>query len=375
PDNARYWAPAPDPAAYAALLQATNQAIKTADPNARVLAAGLVSPEPATSFLQAMANHGAWNAFDVVALHPYTDPKSPEEGQIAAAGVGSVRALAERLGPKPIWVTEYGWSTASGDRDGRRVAPDLQASYLVRGAALLRAAGVERVIWYNLKDVNPGDGLGLLAYGAGRTDYSQGKPALQAFRTLNQQLVGTTPAGMLEFGQRSVVVDFEDFGTWRRGDQPNGTFTQSSAQVYRGQFAGQLSYTFGTRGNDYVVFTAGSPALIPVGATDLGVYVYGDGSGHALKVWLRDAEGETLQFRLGFVGASGWQFLSAPLSGQVEAYNRVSGSGNLRLDLPARLIALVLDDEPDTATGSGTIYLDDVTVLSGPPAYGARFQR
>lgn len=375
PDNARYWKPAPNAAAYATLLKAVYPAIKAADPRAQVLAAGLVSPEPATSFLQTLADNGAWGAFDIISIHPYTDPRSPEEGQIAVAGVGQVRALAERLGAKPIWATEYGWSTGPGDRGGNLVDAQTQANYLVRGAVLLRAAGVERVLWYNLKDTAPDAGLGLLGFGGGLGDYSQPKPSYTAFRTLNQQLAGAAPAGLIDLGQRNVVQDFENFGAWSVGAQKYGTFTQSSAQVHSGSAAAQLSYNFPGGGNDFVVFQPGSPLAIPGSPGQLGIWVYGDGSGHALKVWLRDSQGEVLQFRLGFVGSPGWQFLAAPINGSVESFNRISGGGNLRLDFPVSLTALVLDDEPDSASGGGTIYLDDLTAVTGPAAYGARFAR
>lgn len=375
PDNASYWKPARNDVAYANLLKAAAPAIRNADPNAKILCAGVVSPEPATSFLQTLADNGAWNAFDIISLHPYTDPRSPEDGQIGIAGVGQVRALAERLGAKPIWATEYGWSTGSADRGGNMVSPAVQANYLVRGAALLRAEGVERVIWYNFKDDQAGQGLGLIGLGSGTTDYNARKDAFIAFKTMNEQLAGTTPVGMVDLGQRRTVFDFENFGAWPVGDQPNGSFTQSSAQVHSGGAAAQLNYRFPGGGNDYVVFLPNSAPRIEGGASQLGVWVYGDGSGHALKVWLRDSQGETLQFRLGFVGAGGWQFLAAPITGPVESYNRISGSGNLQLDLPATLQAVVLDDEPDSTSGSGTIYLDDLTAVSGPEAYGVRFQK
>ena len=46
--------------------------------------------------------------------------------------------------------------------------------------------------------------------------------------------------------------------------------------------------------NDYVVFRRDRPAPIPGAPYALGLWVYGDGSGHTIKVWLRDAEGELL---------------------------------------------------------------------------------
>ncbi|KAB8143845.1 hypothetical protein F8S13_08055 [Chloroflexia bacterium SDU3-3] len=371
PDNAAYWSPAPDPAAYAALLKAGYAAVKQADPSALVLSAGIVSPEPATSFLKAIADNGAWGAFDILAIHPYVDPRSPEDGQIAAAGVGQVKVLADKLGAKPIWATEFGWSTGAGDRKGNRVDEQTQASYLVRAMALLREAGVEKLFWYTLKDLSASEGLGLLRYAGSTTSYADPKPAFSALRTMASQLGSAAPQGMLDFGQRRVVWDAERFGTWKRGNQPNGTFAASAAQAHSGGASGELRYSFPSAGNDYVVFTAADP--IDIGSpSQVGFWVYGDGSGHALKVWLRDAQGEVLQYRLGFVGV-GWQFLSASVGGAVERYNRISGGGNLRLDLPATLTAIVLDDEPDKSSGSGAIYLDDLTAVSGADAYGARF--
>jgi len=85
-----------------------------------------------------------------------------------------------------------------------------------------------------------------------------------------------------------------------------------------------------------------------------------------------DAEGEVLQFRLGFLGAPGWQFLSTSITGEVEPGNRIS-PGNGRLDGALRLRELVLDDQPNEATGSGTIFVDDLVAFVGPEVYGERF--
>ena len=372
PDNALYWQPAPDPVAYATLLKTTAQAIRAADPTARILAAGFVSPEPATTWLRTLAEQGAWDAFDIVAIHPYTDPKGPEEGQIASAGVGQVKALIERQGAKPIWATEFGWSTTPNDRNRGIVASEEdQANYLIRASALLRAAGVERIIWYNLKDSD--GGYGLIRLGGGNRDYSRLKPAYTAFRALNQQVGAATPIGTIDFAQTELVFDFEQFGNWRRGDQPHGTFTQSSTQRRSGSFAGELSYNFPDAGDRYVVFSSLTRPRLPNGATQIGLWVYGDGGGSALKVWLRGAGGEVLQYRLGYVGAAGWQFLTTSITSQVEPWNRISG-GSSQLSFPATLQAIVLDNDTSNVR-SGSIYLDDLSGLRGPEAYGVRFNR
>jgi polysaccharide biosynthesis protein PslG len=385
PDNPLYWSPTPDPAAYAALLQAASSAIRNADPAARILSGGLVSPDPARGFLEALHAAGAWEAFDIVAVNPYADPWGPEEGQIGAMGVGAVKALVDRLGPKPIWATEFGWSSGPADRTreaGASVDEATQADYLVRSAALVRAAGAERVFWYSLKDSDPANNLyGLVGFGAGPTDFApeRHKPALAALRALAYETAGAQGVELRMLGEAGVAVDFEQFGEWRRGDQPNGTLTPSSEQVHGGGGAARLDYSFPSGDNDFVAFLpAGEPAL--PGAPDaFGAWVYGDGGGHELKVWLRDAAGEVLQYRLGVVGGPGWQFLHTGLDAPVAPWNRpVAGGGpggaNFVLDPPASLVALILDDAPDGFTGAGTIFLDDLTSIQNT-AYSVRFAR
>ncbi len=61
-----------------------------------------------------------------------------------------------------------------------------------------------------------------------------------------------------------LPMGFESFGTWRRGNQDNGTFTQSGEQAHSGGSSAKLSYNFPSADNDYVVFLqnneiAGSP--------------------------------------------------------------------------------------------------------------------
>ncbi|MDW8147888.1 MAG: beta-galactosidase [Roseiflexaceae bacterium] len=203
PENVRYWQPQPDPAAYAALLRAAYPAIKAADPNAVVLSAGVVPTN--IGFIRAIAENGAWGSFDILALHPYVDPFSPENGQIGAGDVSAVKTLVEGLGRKPIWATEFGWSTGPADRDPRGVDEETQANFLVRASTLLRAAGIEKVIWYNLKDTESRNLYGLLRGAGGPADLSQPKPSLAAFRTLNQQLAGASPVGLIDLGARQVV--------------------------------------------------------------------------------------------------------------------------------------------------------------------------
>jgi hypothetical protein len=372
PDNQLFWKPRPDARAYADALIRVSTAIRRASPTAQVLIGG-VNPYD-TTFLRQVAEAGAWGSFDIIAIHPYVDPATPEAGNLAAAA-DTVRALADQWGEKPIWATEVGWSSGPGDRDKIGVTDErAQADMLVRAMLWLWRSGVEKIFWYTLKD-DPGNPYGLVGAGAGYDDYSQPKPAYYALQALNRELAGAELVGMRDLFSRATVLDFESFGAWRRGDQRNGTFSPTETRPYSGRQAARLDYSFPSPDNDYVIFRRERQALIPGAPYALGMWVYGDGSGHVVKLWLRDAEGEVLQYALGAVGPKGWRLLQAPIGGTVAEWNRISGSGNGRLDFPARVDAVVLDDGDDGFIGAGAILLDDLTAISGPEAYDLQLRR
>jgi hypothetical protein len=371
PDNPLFWKPAPDPHAYARLLQLTAAAIRSTDLDAKLLLGG-VNPLDGT-FLREVAAFGAWESFDILAIHPYVSPAAPEAGNIADA-VAGVRAVLEQYGAKPIWATEVGWSSGPGDRDPVGVVNEQsQADYLVRATLLLWRAGVERIFWYTLKD-DPGNPYGLVAQGAGYEDYSRLKPSYFAFQTFSQQLGGASFVGLRDVFRRTTVLDFEHFGAWRRGDQPFGQMTPSEELAYRGRASARLAYAFPSAANEFVVFRRERGALVPGTPYAVGAWVYGDGSGNTLKIWLRDGEGEVLQYTLGAVGPAAWRFMQVQVGGLVPAWNRITEGGNGRLDPPVRVEAIVLDDAPDSFSGAGVIFVDDVTALAGPEAYNLQLQ-
>lgn len=371
PDHPHFWKPTPDPAAYAALLIQTSAAIRGIDPQAQILLGGLNPFD--TDYLRRVAESGAWSSFDILAIHPYVDPARPEAGVIGAAADG-VRALLARFGHKPIWVTEIGWASGPSDRDPAGSADEqAQANYLVRAMLLLWRAGIERVFWYTLKD-DPGNPYGLVAFGAGRDDFQTRKPAFYAFRTLSRVLGGARFVGMNDLFTRMTVHGFETTAGWYRGDQPYGMI-EGARSPGRDSRAAALRYTFPRTGQNFVAFLRDNPIPIPGQPYAIGLWVYGDGSAKTLKIWLRDARGEVLQYSLGRIGVPGWQFLSAPVGGPVAEWNRLTKSGDGRAQFPAGLVALVIDNAPDGAAGSGVAYIDDLTIISGPEAYDVQLQQ
>lgn len=164
-------------------------------------------------------------------------------------------------------------------------------------------------------------------------------------------------------GPTGALVDFETFGTWRRGDQPHGDLTQTSTQVKAGSYAAQLDYNFPASDDDFVVFSQSRS----LGGTpnSFAIWVYGDGSRHFLNLWVQDAQGEIWSVGMGRVGGAGWQQLTGQLApGLKWPSGRISGPDNGKVDYPVSFNAVVLD-RPGAGPQSGRIYLDEITAWTG----------
>ncbi len=349
PDQTAFWRPAPDPARYTRLLIKTARAIRAIDPSATIVLGG-INPFD-TAFLRAIAEYGGWNAFDVIAIHPYIDPLNPDEGNLIAAADG-VRALAAHYGPKPIWATEVGWASGPGDRDALGLTNAAQqAAYLPQAYRALWQGGVSHVFWYMLKD-DPHNPYGLFAYGSGRADFSRPKPVAEAMR----QLTATLAVPQMHLTSATLLLDGSQPVSWLRPAQPNGSLQRTAGFL-------QLSYRFTTRENDYVAFELSEPIPLPAETTALAVHLYGDGNGHRLRLWLRDREGEVFSVTAGVIGPPAWQTLITPISRRPVQYERIAGSGNRRPDWPLALHAVVIDDEYDRWSGFGEVRIAWIEAL------------
>lgn len=124
------------PAEYAAILEAGYAAAKAADPSAIVATGGLYVLDSAWQddaghsdglrFLDAAlaARPAIWRSLDALAVHPYMPDVAPDQSGLYGAvtlwgRLRTARAWADertaRYGgaPKPLWVSELGWSTCS----------------------------------------------------------------------------------------------------------------------------------------------------------------------------------------------------------------------------------------------------------------------
>jgi hypothetical protein len=155
-----------------------------------------------------------------------------------------------------------------------------------------------------------------------------------------------------------MVLSFEQWGRWKRGDQPYGELTQTEEQVQSGNYAAKLAYDFVDATDDFVVFL--NPLAIEGQPTAIEAWVYGDGSGHYVNVWIQDADGQVWSVHLGPVGLGSWQKLVGTIDpNRSWPSGHVSGPDNGQIDYPVRFYGIVLD-RPDTGPRTGQVYIDDI---------------
>jgi hypothetical protein len=149
------------PEAYVELLKAGAEAVRAADPDAKVIMGALASTinlqpayaPPANSmndllFLQRMYDAGAAPYFDIVAMQGYGLYSGPTDNRMHPRVINIsrhkfIRDLMVKNGDaaKPIWIAEMNWNAAPEDVDPRygRVTLEQQARYLP--IAYARVAG------------------------------------------------------------------------------------------------------------------------------------------------------------------------------------------------------------------------------------------
>lgn len=259
----------PDPAAYAALLQAAYPAVKAVAADLPVLMAGLASTlghgDTAMDdlvFLEGVYAAGGGAYFDALAAHPYGFGQPPDQppapDRLNFRRLELLRRAMEANGDsgKPVWITEMGWRTRAPDPADawQVVTPQQQADYTQTAIAWARRrypwlAGIG--LW-ELNGVADDYGYALWE-GPGRTT-----PAYDALvrRAGRQPDPASLPPGRratVEILAPDVAIRLGDIGTLH----PHWVHLQRGARGVRTDWQGEFYLTAdqARRGHDLLIET------------------------------------------------------------------------------------------------------------------------
>jgi len=191
PNIRHFWQPQPNPDDYFTLLQASYTTIKEVDPSAKVI--GICTAGTDLDFIEKVLAKGGGKYMDIVSVHPYRWPRSPEETGFLSE-LGNLKSLLQKYGLDiPIWITEIGWPTHN-----KGVSEEEQAKMLVRSYIIaIGSKLVEKVFWYDFRD----DGMDAsdpeANFGIIKRDFTP-KKAYQAYKTMTSLLEGKTPQGKVD---------------------------------------------------------------------------------------------------------------------------------------------------------------------------------
>ena len=191
-----FWRPDPDPAAYARLARAAATAVRSIAPKTTILLSGDVwgyrHDGSGPPFLAAVldAQPRLRKLVDGYSVHAYSGASPPGSSRAETRFSFSRIALTTRIArryhaAKPVWLTEYGWSTAP--ETAHAVSERQQARYLVQGTKLaFRRYHVARAFIYDYSRSSGAQGDLEDNYGMMRADGSY-KPAWSAITRLLRQ--------------------------------------------------------------------------------------------------------------------------------------------------------------------------------------------
>ena len=142
-----------------------------------------VKPE----YLRALGKEGFFDSIDAVNIHAYVDGTKPEGAFHTKLREGMDVVRREFACAKPVYVTEFGWTTENGTWQ-EPVSELTQARYLTRSCTFIAAEDIRAAVWfcdfYVARNYGEG-GFSMLRLG---NDCISPKPAVAAFATLVRNL-------------------------------------------------------------------------------------------------------------------------------------------------------------------------------------------
>jgi len=227
PNLKRYFAPSPSAGKYAELLRISRNAIKGADPNARIVLAGLFTDgdvKAATFLNNLYAVSGAKANFDAAALHPYGCNLDQTRD-----GIVKFRAAmtSHDDGATPLWITELAWGSGEPDSLCKNKRETGQRDLLVSSFNLIlqnrTAWNIQRLFWFLWRDPPSGSAYAQLCSICGTAGLLRNnrtaKPALNALKGFTAET--TRPVASITGGPTQ--------GSFTKDSTPTFSFASNEA--------------------------------------------------------------------------------------------------------------------------------------------------
>ena len=182
---------------YLEILEATYQAVREADPEAKVLHAGMAGMEPwMVSFWEPILEKGSQYS-DIANIHSI--------GASEELNVPKFRELLSEYGiDRPIWVTEAQHRTGMTIY-GKDVSPEEHGRIFIKSYVLSFALGVDKIFYTSFKA--PSFGPDQFQQSALIDSKGEKRPAYYALETLISKLDTFTSAERLAEGQYRFTVE------------------------------------------------------------------------------------------------------------------------------------------------------------------------
>lgn len=371
PNRPDFWHPTPSGSDYADVLNAAIDAIREVDKTVTIISAGVSGAD--IDYLEEVFKKVSWDKLDGIGLHLYRETFSPEHMKFGLDNsrneLGKVVAFINRKGGKPIYITEFGYST--GEMQDFR-----QAQYLVRQAMLMRSHNeVKAILWYDLRDDDTTNtkeaGFGLI-----RRDNSL-KASGIAFQQMTDRMDGRGFLTLREINVEEFITTFDQgIGGWSL-DLGSGNSTGSlAAATGRSNSGGMgINYQFTGGGSSYLRIVAPQTRvsrLVSRGPavsgqpSSIGLWLKGDNSRTLLFGRMTDASGETFQglMTTALVGDENFRYAYMGF-GNSDAFSHFGGNNNGVIDYPISFDSLILQNLANNSTQSGTIIIDHLVATHG----------
>jgi hypothetical protein len=146
---------------YIDRLQDTYTIIKENRPDAFVLLGG-IADQGMERWIEAFSRLKGYESVDIVSFHDYGP--NPEQLSTRLQALKIAMAKTPEFGVKPIWVTEFGFTTDKNEGSNKKVSDEkTKAEYLGRSVKLMRDSGINGpLFWYKFDEQEsdkPGFGL------------------------------------------------------------------------------------------------------------------------------------------------------------------------------------------------------------------------